>query len=80
MDKNLIDISKSLAAIETFCEMITDISVMDGVDQRRELTETLVNNIKLRAKAAKDSATLVFNSIQQADDRLLNKSLRETDD
>lgn len=47
MDKNLIDLGKSLSAIQTFSEMITEISVMDGVFQRRELIEKLAGNIKL---------------------------------
>ena len=81
MDKNLIDLGKSLSAIQTFSEMITEISVMDGVFQRRELIEKLAGNIKLQANAAKESMdAFIFSNSFQADDRLSRKSFRETDD
>ncbi|WP_103589983.1 hypothetical protein [Campylobacter concisus] len=81
MDKNLIDLGKSLGAIQTFSEMITEISVMDGVFQRRELIEKLAGNIKLQASAAKESMdAFIFSNSFQADDRLSRKSFRETDD
>ena len=80
MDKNLIDLGKSLGAIQTFSEMITEISVMDLVSQRRELIEKLAGNIMLQASAAKESMdAFIFSNSSQADDRLSRKNSRETD-
>ena len=70
MDKNLIDLGKSLGAIQTFSEMITEISVMDLVSQRRELIEKLADNIKLQASAAKESMdAFIFSNSSQADEQ-----------
>ena len=81
MDKNLIDLGKSLSAIQTFSEMITEISVMDGVFQRRELIENLADNIRVQVGEAKESMeAIISNNDRQANDKLSRKNSRETDD
>lgn len=81
MDKNLIDLGKSLGAIQTFSEMITEISVMDGVSQRRELIENLADNIRVQVGEAKESMeAIISNNDRQANDKLSRKNSRETDD
>ena len=81
MDKNLIDLGKSLGAIQTFSEMITEISVMDGVFQRRELIENLADNIRVQVGEAKESMeAIISNNDRQANDKLSRKNSREIDD
>lgn len=81
MDKNLIDLGKSLSAIQTFSKMITEISVMDGVFQRRELIENLADNIRVQVGEAKESMeAIISNNDRQANDRLSRKNSREIDD
>ncbi|MBE9852568.1 hypothetical protein G6W42_08060 [Campylobacter concisus] len=81
MDKNLIDLGKSLSAIQTFSEMITEISVMDGVFQRRELIENLADNIRVQVGEAKESMeAIISNNDRQANDKLSRKNSREIDD